>query len=121
MNLDGFLADVLDEPAALLELVRDAHTTYAIAPAERQSSALPSALMLREGPRPAADACETGDWLHVAVYLSKHPGYTALLFTGSRYDEGVMEWARQRISRPWEDRWGRDRRRGSGRRPCRRR
>ena len=46
--------------------------------------------MLREGPRIAADAAETGDWLHVDVYLSKHPGYTALLFPGSRFDAGVM-------------------------------
>jgi fructoselysine-6-P-deglycase FrlB-like protein len=83
----------------LVELVRDAHTVYTIAPEERISSALQSALMLREGPRIAADACETGDWLHVDVYLSKHPGYTALLFPGSRYDAGVMEWARQRDSR----------------------
>ena len=64
--------------------------TYAIAPAERLSSALQSALMLREGPRLPADATETGDWLHVDVYLSKRPGYTALLFPGSRFDDGVM-------------------------------
>ena len=85
----------LDELAAT---VRDAHTVYAIAPAERISSALQSALMLREGPRLAADATETGDWLHVDVYLSKHPGYTALLFPGSRFDAGVMEWAGRRAS-----------------------
>ncbi len=85
----------LDE---LVTRVRDRHTVYTIAPVERLSSALESALMLREGPRVAADATETGDWLHVDVYLSKHPGYTALLFTGSRYDAGVMEWARQRAS-----------------------
>lgn len=54
--------------------------------------------MLREGPRIAADATETGDWLHVDVYLSKHPGYTALLFPGSRFDVGVMGWARERAS-----------------------
>jgi hypothetical protein len=52
--------------------------------------------MLREGPRVAADAAETGDWLHVDVYLSKRPGYCALLFTGSRFDGGVMEWATKR-------------------------
>jgi fructoselysine-6-P-deglycase FrlB-like protein len=85
--------------APLAELVRDVHTVYAIAPEERISSALQSALMLREGPRIAADACETGDWLHVDVYLSKHPGYTALLFPGSRFDAGVLEWARERESR----------------------
>ena len=73
-------------------------TIYAIAPAERFSSALESALMLREGPRVPADANETGDWLHVDVYLSKHPGYRALLFPGSRFDAGVMAWARERAS-----------------------
>ncbi len=88
-------AEWLDE---LVALVRDRHTVYTVAPAERISSALQSALMLREGPRIAADATETGDWLHVDVYLSKHPGYTALLFPGSRFDDGVMDWARERAS-----------------------
>ena len=73
-------------------------TVYTIAPDERIASALQSALMFREGPRVAADATETGDWLHVDVYLSKHPGYRALLFPGSRFDAGVMEWARERES-----------------------
>jgi glucosamine--fructose-6-phosphate aminotransferase (isomerizing) len=54
--------------------------------------------MLREGPRVPADANETGDWLHVDVYLSRHPGYRALLFPGSRFDAGVMAWARERAS-----------------------
>jgi fructoselysine-6-P-deglycase FrlB-like protein len=81
---------------ALLAFLADAHTTYTIAPAERLSSALEGALMLREGPRVAADATETGDWLHVDVYLTKHPGYRAVLFPGSRFDPGVMEWARER-------------------------
>jgi fructoselysine-6-P-deglycase FrlB-like protein len=85
----------LDELLATLD---GAHTIYTIAPDERISSALESALMLREGPRLAADATETGDWLHVDVYLTKHPGYRALLFGGSRYDAGVMEWARERES-----------------------
>ena len=54
--------------------------------------------MLREGPRLPADATETGDWLHVDVYLSKRPGYTALLFPGSRYDEGVLRYAQERAA-----------------------
>jgi glucosamine--fructose-6-phosphate aminotransferase (isomerizing) len=82
----------------LAELTRGVHTVYAIAPEERISSALQSALVLREGPRIAADGTETGDWLHVDVYLSKHPGYTALLFPGSRFDGGVMQWVRERGS-----------------------
>jgi glutamine---fructose-6-phosphate transaminase (isomerizing) len=84
--------------SALADHVAAAHTTYTIAPAERLSSALQSALMLREGPRLAAAAAETGDWLHIDVYLSKRPGYTALLFPGSRYDEGVLGYARERSS-----------------------
>ena len=66
-------------------LVEDARTVGTIAPAERLSSALQSALMLREGPRVVADAAETGDWLHVDLYLSKRPRYAALLLTGSRF------------------------------------
>ena len=83
----------LDE---VVGLVDGARTTATIAPAERLSSALQSALMLREGPRLAADAAETGDWLHVGVYLSKRPGYCALLFPGSRFDAGVLEWSAKR-------------------------
>jgi fructoselysine-6-P-deglycase FrlB-like protein len=108
-DVDSLLAAV-DVQAAVLEgrsewlpellgLVRYAHTIYTLAPAERLSSALQGALMLREGPRVAAVPTETGDWLHVDVYLSKHPGYVALLFTGSRFDAAVMDWARQRASR----------------------
>jgi glucosamine--fructose-6-phosphate aminotransferase (isomerizing) len=82
----------------LLHNLGGAHTVYTIAPDERSASALESALMFREGPRVAADATETGDWLHVDVYLTKHPGYRALLFPGSRYDAGVMHWARERAS-----------------------
>lgn len=82
----------------LVVLAERARAVHAIAPAERVSSALQSALMLREGPRIPADASETGDWLHVDVYLSKHPGYTALLFPGSRFDAEVMTWARERAS-----------------------
>ena len=38
--------------------------------------------MVREGPRRAADGCETGDWNHVDVYLTKTLDYRALMFTG---------------------------------------
>lgn len=82
----------------LAKLVGASPTTYLIAPAERLSSALQSALMLREGPRLPAVATETGDWLHVDVYLSKRPGYTALIYPGSRYDAAVMAYARERSS-----------------------
>jgi hypothetical protein len=52
--------------------------------------------MLREAPRVRAAACETGDWLHVDVYLTKPPGYRAILFPGSRYDEDLFGWIEER-------------------------
>jgi fructoselysine-6-P-deglycase FrlB-like protein len=82
----------------LAELAEGGAGVWASAPAERIGSALQSALMLREAPRIVADGCETGDWLHVDVYLTKRPGYRLLLMPGSRYDAGVMEWARERSS-----------------------
>jgi hypothetical protein len=69
---------------------------HVLAPAERIGSAEQSALMLREVPRVPAYACETGDWSHVDVYLTKRPGYRALLLPGSRYETEVMEWAAER-------------------------
>jgi glutamine---fructose-6-phosphate transaminase (isomerizing) len=69
---------------------------HVLAPAERIGSAEQSALMLREAPRVPAYACETGDWSHVDVYLTKRPGYRALLLPGSRYEAEVMEWAAER-------------------------
>jgi hypothetical protein len=54
--------------------------------------------MVREGPRRAATACETGDWAHVDVYLTRTLDYRALLFPGSRYDGQAMEWIRERGS-----------------------
>lgn len=66
---------------------------HVLAPAERIGSAEQSALMLREVPRVAAYACETGDWSHVDVYLTKRPGYRALLLPGSAHEAEVMEWA----------------------------
>jgi glucosamine--fructose-6-phosphate aminotransferase (isomerizing) len=52
--------------------------------------------MLREMPRIPAEACETGDWSHVDVYLTKRPGHRALVLSGSRYEAEVMEWAAER-------------------------
>ncbi|MFI6073279.1 hypothetical protein ACIA5C_17020 [Actinoplanes sp. NPDC051343] len=65
---------------------------------ERISSALQSALMFREGPRRAADGCETGDWAHVDVYLARTLRYGAVFLPGSRYDEQALDWLRQRGS-----------------------
>jgi glucosamine--fructose-6-phosphate aminotransferase (isomerizing) len=52
---------------ALVEVAEAARGVWVCGPAERFGSAQQSALMLREGPRIIADACETGDWLHVDV------------------------------------------------------
>ena len=52
--------------------------------------------MLREVARVPANACETGDWSHVDVYLTKRPGYRALLLPGSAYEAEVMEWSATR-------------------------
>jgi fructoselysine-6-P-deglycase FrlB-like protein len=81
-------------PAALAVLGGGPIST--IAPVERLASAEQSALMLREGPRIHAAACETGDWLHVDVYLSRPPGYRAVLFPGSRFDGELMRWIARR-------------------------
>jgi fructoselysine-6-P-deglycase FrlB-like protein len=69
---------------------------HVLAPAERLGAAEQSALMLREVPRVPAYACETGDWSHVDVYLTKRPGYRALLLPGSAYEAGVREWQAER-------------------------
>jgi glucosamine 6-phosphate synthetase-like amidotransferase/phosphosugar isomerase protein len=69
-----------------------------LAPAERISSALQGALMVRECPRRRADGCETGDWSHVDVYLTKTLDYRAVVFAGSRHDDAAAEWMRRRGS-----------------------
>ena len=69
---------------------------HVLAPAERIGSAEQSALMLREVPRIRADACETGDWSHVDVYLAKSLDYRAILFLGSRWDGQAVEWLTKR-------------------------
>ena len=73
--------------------------SWLLAPAERLGNALQGALMMREGPRRAADGCETGDWNHVDVYLTKTLDYRALIFTGSRFDADATTWMRERRSR----------------------
>lgn len=71
---------------------------FLIAPAERFSTAEQGALMVREGPRRAAVACETGDWAHVDVYLTKSLDYRAILFAGSRWDGQALAWLTKRGS-----------------------
>ena len=72
--------------------------TWVVAPFRRLSSAQQGALMLREGPRRPAVACETGDWSHVDVYLTKSLDYRLLLFAGSSYEDELLRWTRERRS-----------------------
>ncbi|HSL10484.1 MAG TPA: SIS domain-containing protein [Actinomycetota bacterium] len=94
--------DLLATRAAWLdevtELLAATGQLFTIAPASRLSSAEQGALMFREGPRLTADACETADWSHVDVYLTKTVDYRALLFTGSPAQGEVMRWAAERGS-----------------------
>jgi glutamine---fructose-6-phosphate transaminase (isomerizing) len=80
------------------EMLIGPHGTWLLAPVERVSSSLQGALMLREGPRRAAVGCETGDWSHVDVYLTKTLDYRALVFTGSRWDDQAAQWMNDRGS-----------------------
>ena len=72
--------------------------TAIVAPARRLSSAYQSALMLREGPRLPAVGCETGDWSHVDVYLTKTTDYRMLLLGGSQWEPQLIDWCTQRGS-----------------------
>ena len=76
----------------LAELLLGPHGTHVVAPARRISSAYQSALMLREGPRLPAVGCETGDWSHVDVYLTKTTDYRMLLLGGSRWEPQLLDW-----------------------------
>lgn len=93
-------AHLLDTAAEWLPSLREAMIgptgTHLVAPARRLSSAQQGALMLREGPRLAAIGCETGDWSHVDVYLTKTTDYRLLLFAGSRWEPQLLKWVRER-------------------------
>ncbi len=89
------LADWLPETSRLL---LGPHGTHVVAPARRLSSAQQSALMLREGPRLPAYPCETGDWSHVDVYLTRSIDYRMLLLAGSRWEDELLRWTAERGS-----------------------
>lgn len=72
--------------------------TAFVAPARRFSTAQQAALMLRETPRLPAVGCETGDWSHVDVYLTKTTDYRLVLFTGSRWEPNLLRWVAERGS-----------------------
>ncbi len=88
-------ADWVPQVAGLLD---GPDGVYVVAPARRFGSAQQSALMLREGPRRASTACETGDWNHVDVYLTKTLDYRLLLLPGSRSDTELLRWTAERGS-----------------------
>ncbi len=83
---------------AVSEALRGPDGTHVVAPARRLSSAQQSALMLREGPRLPAYACETADWSHVDVYLTKTTDYRMLLLAGSSWEAELLGWVRERGS-----------------------
>ncbi len=83
------VTDLVDGPAG----------SHLAAPARRLSSAQQGALMLREVPRRAAVGCEAGDWAHVDVYLTRSTDYRLLVFAGSVWDEGIVEWTEPRATK----------------------
>lgn len=95
----GLLEASADWLPPLADLLAGPMGTWALAPAERASSAQQAALMMREVPRRAAYASETGDWSHVDVYLTKTQDYRALVFGGSAWDAQALDWMAQRGSR----------------------
>ena len=78
------------------ELLLGPSGTHLAAPAHRFCSAQQGALMLREGPRRAAVGCETGDWSHVDVSLTKTTDYRLLVFAGSEWEAQLSEWTNAR-------------------------
>lgn len=82
----------------LRELLAGPQGTHVVAPARRLASAQQSALMLREGPRVPAYACETADWSHVDVYLTRTTDYRMLLLAGSRWEDELLRWTTERGS-----------------------
>lgn len=95
---EHLLATETDWLPEVSELLLGPSGTHLAAPAERFCSAQQGALMLREGPRRAAVGCETGDWSHVDVYLTKTTDYRLLTFAGSPWEDQLAEWTTARAS-----------------------
>ncbi|MCZ3385645.1 MAG: SIS domain-containing protein [Actinomycetia bacterium] len=87
----GWLPDTVERLAG-------GDVTAVVAPFRRLGNAQQSALMLREGPRLAALASEAGEWSHVDVYLTRTHDYRMLLLPGSRYEDELLRWTRERGS-----------------------
>ncbi len=84
--------------APLSEILLGPDGTTIVAPSRRLANAQQSALMLREGPRLPAIACETGDWSHIDVYLTKTTDYRMLVLPGSAWEAQLLDWCSQRGS-----------------------
>lgn len=82
----------LTRAADVLDAGRPVHV---LADGARLGAAEQAALMLREAPRIAATAYETGDWLHVGLYTMQ-PGDPVLLLAGSLADDEAVETIRRR-------------------------
>lgn len=80
----------------LINHIKSPAGSYYIAPADRFCSAQQSALMMRESPRLPSVPCETGDWSHIDVYLTKTLDYRAILFPGSAWEEQLFKWTKER-------------------------
>lgn len=96
------VADLLKRRAEWLpsaaDLLQSDDGLYFLAPAHRLASALQSALVIREVPRLPSSACETHDWSHIDVYLTKSTKYRAVMFGQTAADREVMEWVTSRGS-----------------------
>ena len=80
----------------LINHIKSPTGSYYIAPADRLCNAQQSALMMRESPRLPSVACETGDWSHIDVYLTKTLDYRAILFPGSQWEDQLFKWTQER-------------------------
>ena len=83
----------------LINHIKSPAGSYFIAPADRFCSAQQSALRMRESPRLPSVPCETGDWSHIDVYLTKTLDYRAILFPGSKWEDQLFKWTRERESK----------------------
>ena len=88
------IADIYSRKEAwlpeLINHIKSPTGSYYIAPADRLCNAQQSALMMRESPRLPSVACETGDWSHIDVYLTKTLDYRAILFPGSIWEDQLF-------------------------------
>jgi glucosamine--fructose-6-phosphate aminotransferase (isomerizing) len=82
--------------AGLIDHLSSPAGSFFIAPKDRFCSAQQSALMMRECPRRPAVGCETGDWAHVDLYLTKTVDYRAILFPGSKWEDQFFKWCNER-------------------------